>query len=94
MRIYNDNDNKLINEVEISLTQEEAEDFFFRINDAANNPGYTYENIIDDFIEGDVIKKDDGTFWINKSIRIAIYTESNLNKFSEFAFKVITKDKL
>jgi len=94
MRIYNDNDNKLLNEVEILLTREEAEDFYFRINDAAHNPNYKGNPIIDDFIEGDVIEKEDGTFWISKSINIAIYTDSNLNKFSKFAYKVITEDKI
>ena len=33
MRIYSKDLNKLINRLEISLTQEEAEDFYFRIND-------------------------------------------------------------
>jgi len=94
MRIYNENDNKLINEVEIFLTLEEAEDFHFRINDAAHNPGYKYDAIIDDFIEGDVIERDDGLSWINKSIRIFLYTESNLKKYSEFSYKIITEDKL
>ncbi|MEO6695792.1 MAG: hypothetical protein ABIY50_10225 [Ignavibacteria bacterium] len=94
MRIYNDSNNSLLDEVEISLTIEEAEDFQFRLNDLANNPAHKYDTIVDDFIEGDVIEKEDGTQWITKSIRISIYTKENLNKYSDLAFKIITKDKL
>ncbi len=50
MRIYSSDQNKLINELEIQITQEEAEDFYFRINDLANNPNYKEDLIRDDFI--------------------------------------------
>ncbi len=94
MRIYSKDLNKLINRLEISLTQEEAEDFYFRINDLANNPSYKDDLIRDDFIEGNVITSDDGRNIITKSIRIFIWTLNNLKDFSTLAFRIITKDKL
>lgn len=94
MRIYNSDEKNLINKIEIILTKEEAEDFYFRLNDLANNPNYKESLMRDDLVVGNVIQKENGTNWINKVIYIYIYSKYNLKNFSKWAIKIITEEKI
>lgn len=88
MRIYIADNDKSLNEVEIYLTVDEAEDFYLRINDLANNPLFR-----DDVVFEDIEQNDDSPRRYSKTIEMIIYTKNNLDTFSERMKKIIIEDK-
>ncbi len=88
MRIFNGDNKKVYNGIEIYLTPEEAEDFYFRLNDLANNP-----KIRDDVIMSESVEDEKGDLKCKKIIFIGLYNLNDLSQFSERAKEVILKDK-
>ncbi len=94
MRILNLDKNETLDEVEILLTDIDAENLHLRLYDLAYNPGYKDDNHLDEEIDEEAIKSEDGRFIISKTIYISIITEMNLNLYPEIVVKLINEDKV
>ena len=89
MRILNGDNDKSINQVEIFLSKEEAKDFYYRLNDLANN-----FVIRDDVIFGESKERNDEWDKFSKEILfIALCTPDNLDSFSDRIRQLILNDK-
>ncbi len=77
MRIFIPALDKTVDEIEIYLTKEQAEDLHFRINDMANNPLYKPTDLLNDLLSGDV---DENNLGIN-DIEICRYNKESIGQF-------------
>lgn len=77
MRLFIPEIDKTVDEIEVYLTREQAEDFYFRINDMANNPLNKPTDLLDDLLSGDV---DENNFSIN-DIEIYRYNKESIGQF-------------
>lgn len=89
MRILNGDNDKSINKVEIFLSKKEAEDFYFRLNDLANN-----FVIRDDVIFGESKeRKDEWDKFFKEILFFALCMPDNLDSFPERIRQLILIDK-
>lgn len=90
MRIYIPEIDKTIEEVEIYLTSNQADDFFCRVNDMANNPLNKPEELLTDIVSGDI---DENNFELNH-VEICRYNKESIGEyFGERNKMIILFDK-
>lgn len=77
MRIYLGEIDKTVDDIEIYLTKEQAEDFRFRINDMANNPLNKPEELLEDLVSGDI---DESGFEV-QSLEFCRYNRESIGEY-------------